>query len=1442
MSHHAAGFIPNNPSRVGNLMANYYHDAYQRRNSIDSSHVRHVPKEAHHVMNRRAMMERPRNKYYKSPDEDQRAERENIDSRKGRLGSQEKQKTSRDVWDNGGHTPTSRDVSANDVIADDVSKSKGKDGPREKQRLTQDLERQRKKLKEDVKRGQELQREHTQLLTRDQMHDQSRDVPTDDRSEIRSSDDRKYDRRYHNGTAEYSENIRNSSEKRTHDEYKSADVRVNGAGPGDETLKRKLDPCDCDDSSQGSGVNKHMHKMSDIQCEHSSSRENYHEVNGHADDANHEHVRNTRGVHEHAREIHEHENSEGATRELYSSEKIEVLGESSDLSGCNEAEDEKSKMKTCQKSGHKHRKSSEGKIAYDEYLSVRKERRAKEGSKERCGSVKMDKGSLKDGSSGLKRGSCSDDSVDNEHGGSKRKAVNQDGGKRQHGVDYESDATQNRVRSDFPRHNWLVERWMNQKNTPGNEKAARASDQETRRASTESLKETLKDSKDCTSINNTLDQNTAMQTSASPVFEQTYKDEVLDEGYTKRSSDDEITQDNEIVISQNKNEILKVPSPVKYENDPLVQNNHSPEIKYSPTKQEQISPRSLNNCSPEIKQYSPTRASLDVVQSSPNLVESSPNFVQTSPKRVQISPNCLQTSLNSVPLSPNRLQATSCGATSSYQVQTGSPNRVQASPNRLPSTVPQSPNRLAPTSNCITSSPNRISPNRVPESQRVAASPHRVSNNTAIPSPSPNQVSHSPNGRLSSSLPDGVAPSPNRIPAAPHRVPAPSPNKVPQSPNRIPDRVAPSPNRVPVSPNEKNTKRPSSVGSGHSIESRQISPRFTQDLGGVQGELVTSQDRAGSREDRNGHNERIHAGRLSLKRASLSGGEEDKIIEVTSDGEESKRASTEDNKRIQTGRSVNPVSPIIRSDKHAMDEMHPGIHEPRTQDLEPLRVPAELPPGLPFMGPAYVAGYSPKTFTPHLITHNAAGMRHPGHPALQGGLPGRLEVCQHPKPDMNCPFHGKKVENMHPHVSGYPVISTDAHIYPQHALHDKLRDKRSDHLDLHSDPIAMQRRLSAVYDRHLVMPHGIPIHHPRYLAPGLIDEHGFPIDERYKHRIEAAHPYAGMHKPQSHTPVGVSADTSKYAGSPSEEKRYALKYMEDKRHTSKDVGMQPEIFHHHQQSLMTSRLDRNDVKRFNISPQDMRSSRAEHVPRTQPESPGKYSPSVRHMKEAHPGYIQLGEGKKEKTGPESRPSPSPSTLDRESINRDFNERFNMLDKTFKEKLEGTDRSKDEVIAAYSSAQRRHGLEAGAPPRAWSENQARGVDPQKYRNPEKHSPNNKHSPPNMDEQRKLQDRTSPRGLVTSVHTSTQKATVPMPSYFHGNLLPGATHGYGRGMVGVPVMANHGDFGVWQSMRGPARIPGYPPSSIQTQVSTDCIYYWSVSSRSKVTSRNSVFSLG
>ena len=1401
---------------------------------METSPVKHVPREAHHVMNRRAMIERPRSKYYKYPDERQRVERENAEFRKRRV------EKPRDVWDNGGYAPTSRDVTA--TAGDDDSKLKAKDGPREKQRLTQDLERQRKKLREDMKRGKELQREHSQLLTRDQMPDQSRDsknssrdhdtegVPTNDQP----YDNWKYDRpQYrHNGTVDYSENIWNASEKQVHGDFEAADVRVNGAESKEGRVETKLDPCDCEQAAQEPG--EHLYNMSNTQCEHSSYMENHHKVNGHADDAqdNHEHDRNTRGNHEYAREGHEHGNSEVGTKEVYTSEKIEVIGESTDLSEYNEA-DNNSTEKASEKVEEKRRKSNEGKSAYAEYLSVRKERRMKEGSWERYGSVKSDKESFRDNSSGTKRSSCSDESVDSEHGGGKRaKMTNQEGGKKQHEREYENDATQNRVRSDFPRHNWLVERWINQKNVPGNEKARSTSAEETRKTNTEDLK----DSQGPTSVNNAaLDESAVMQTSASPVFEQTYKDEVLDEGYTKRLSDEEIPTDNEIVIAQHESKILKVPSPVKYENDPLVPNNHSLEIKYSPKKHEHFSPRNASSCSPEIKQYSPTkRESPQAAEASPKRSESLSNFSQTSPSRVQISPTRVRAS--STPLSPKILQATSCRTNQQPQASptqiSVSPNRTPTSPNRLP---PLSPNRFSAPSNCITSSPSKISPqprNRTPESQRVPASPHRVSSSSTPPS----HVLCSPDGRT---LPDRAAPSPNRtptetantIPHSPHTVPSniplpPFPSPVPQSPHRI----APSPNRLSVSPKDKTSRRSSSIG--HSFGTEQKSPRDTseRDLGGIQGGSRSSKDRTGIREDSNRH-EHIHPGELGLRRESLSGGEEDKIIEVTSDSEESKRENVEENKevsKIQTGKSVNPVSPIVRVDKHVMDEMHPGIHDPRTQDLKKVRIPAELPPAIPFVGPGYVPGYSPKTFTPQLITHNSTGFRHAGHSAVQGSLPARVELSQHTKPDMNCPYHGKKVEKMHPHVPGYPVLPPDAHMYPQHPLYNKLRDKRSEHLDLPADPIAIQRRLPAVYDRQMVMPHGIQIHHPRYLTPGLIDEHGFPIDsERYKQaRLEAVHAYAGMHKQQPHALGGTSVEASRYDGALSKDKRHALKYVQDSRETAKDIGMQSENYRHHhsEHSHMTSHVDRNDITKRYISPQDTRPARAEHDPRTRPESSEIYSQSVRQVKKTHPGYIQLGEGKKEKTGPEPRPSSSPGTLDRESISRDFNERFNMLDKTFKEKLEGTDyRSKEEAIAAYNSHPHRR-IDVVGPPRGWSENQARmveqqarGIDPLKYRNLEKHSPNTKHSSP--DEPKKLQDRVSPRGMVTSIHTSPHKATVPIPSYhFHGNLVPNSPHGFGRGMVGVPVMANHGDFGVWQGMRGHPRIPGYSPTTKEIQVNT------------------------
>ena len=180
----------------------------------NTSHVMHVTSD-HHVMSRRGMLERqgPRNNYYlKYPDEKkQRLEEENLDSRKQRLRQQEKQKTTQDVWDNG--YSTSCDVTANDVMngsVDDKLKMVGKEGPREKQRLTQDLERQRKKLEEDMQRGQELQREQSQRLTRDTTHDIPRDMIHGTRDHRTTSEDvardddrqsnedhltRKYDRR-----------------------------------------------------------------------------------------------------------------------------------------------------------------------------------------------------------------------------------------------------------------------------------------------------------------------------------------------------------------------------------------------------------------------------------------------------------------------------------------------------------------------------------------------------------------------------------------------------------------------------------------------------------------------------------------------------------------------------------------------------------------------------------------------------------------------------------------------------------------------------------------------------------------------------------------------------------------------------------------------------------------------------------------------------------------------------------------------------------------------------------------------------------------------------------------------------------------------------------------------------------------------------------------------
>lgn len=1411
MSNQGVGLIANNQSRVRSFTANFYHDTYQRRNGMETSHVRHVPREAHHVINHRGVIERPRNSYYKYPDETREQEL------RGR------HKTLRDVWDDRGQVPASRDVTADDAVSDDVSKLKGKEGTREKQRLTQDLEKQRKKLKEDMKRGQELKLEHDQLLTRDQAHDQSQDIPNSSRDHASKDDPidercQRDDKQLQNNQQEYALNradYLDYTQNNGRSDYKSADVRTSGSGSDEETSKNtKLDPCDCADTAEGSGLNERAYGMPDEQCTHSHSRE-HHQVNGHAADSrgpqptytrvNRE---NARGVTEHERDGHEMTIADSYNAEIYSSEKIEVLGESSDLEANIETENEPSNAKM----RDKNRGQQKVKSPYDEYLSVRKERRAKEGSK---GSVKPEKGSLnlKEHSSRVKRSSCSDESVDNsENGGSKRcKSSSQDNGKKQHELRRENDATQNRVRSDLPRHNWLVERWINQKIIPNN--TARTIEQET---TLEGPKGNTTDSNEVILINNPLEHSATAQSSVSPLFEQNYKDEVLDEGYTKRISDDENAKENEITNSQREREILHVPSPIKYESETLVQNDCSPEIKYSvTTKQEQLSPRSDKSCSPEIKQYIPT-------------VKASPGLLKTTQCGQEIQQPCY------LQLSPIALQAT---ASIAYQAPNQiSPNRVQKSPKRMLSTnnyvtphSPRSPNGID------TSPANQISPSR------IMTSPYRVASHTNMPL-SPNQIS--PNGRA----PDRIAHSPSlgdggtsdrllrppngrilldRVPPSSNRKPAESTNKMPDSPPRkvqeSPNRVPQSPNRIPASPNENTTKRPSSKGC------KEVP---SNDIESDQGYLRISQGSSGSRVERPSSMEDTHAhtraGRLTLRRESLPAELEDKVIEVSSDGEENKRGNIQDRKefsRIQTGKSVNPVSPIVRADKHAMAELHPGFHENHTQGLKPIRVPAELPPGVPIVASPYLAGYSPKTFTPRLITHSTPGIRHPGHIGLQRGLP--FELCQHTKPDMNCPFHGKNADKMHPHIPNYPVpvISPkDVHMYSQHAIHEKFQDKHSENIDLHSDPLAMQRRMSAVYDRHMVMPHGIPIHHPRYLAPSLIDEHGFPAD--YKQRFDTAHPYSAIHKPQSHKSGGVTTNSSRYVGSPSDDRRKALKCMPDKRDSSKDIGIQSEDYRHHP-SLMTSRSDIYGVmKRFNISPSDMRSSRREHVSQTGPESPEKYASRASRVKEAYPGYIQLGEGYKEKAGPESRPSP----LDRESISRDFNERFNMLDKTFKEKLEGTDKNIDDKIAAY----KRHGLEAVGAPRARNENQVRGVDShpprgfeaQKYTDLEKLSPKAKHS--NTDIYQHLQE----RGLATSVHAAAHKSAVPMTSYrFHGNFLPTSTHGLAPGLVGVPVMAKNGDFGVWQNISGHTRIPtGHPMSSMakETKVRIDCVSCWTVGS--------------
>jgi len=157
--------------------------------------------------------------------------------------------------------------------------------------------------------------------------------------------------------------------------------------------------------------------------------------------------------------------------------------------------------------------------------------------------------------------------------------------------------------------------------------------------------------------------------------------------------------------------------------------------------------------------------------------------------------------------------------------------------------------------------------------------------------------------------------------------------------------------------------------------------------------------------------------------------------------------------------TVNPTIPGSMKDKFGRP-MHMPPH--RAAILIPV-VPMHDGSGMPIspgLGPTspHLKGYSPRTFTPHLLTHSAAvpGPGMFGNPLSQAGrypatncghhVPSNMKSGIPCKRDVNCPFHGNKPRGIHSGILDIPSHHGPIHPFGPHS-HDHLsavmsRDRR----------------------------------------------------------------------------------------------------------------------------------------------------------------------------------------------------------------------------------------------------------------------------------------------------------------------------------------------------------------------------------------------------------------
>ncbi|XP_078363277.1 uncharacterized protein LOC144647353 isoform X2 [Oculina patagonica] len=148
--------------------------------------------------------------------------------------------------------------------------------------------------------------------------------------------------------------------------------------------------------------------------------------------------------------------------------------------------------------------------------------------------------------------------------------------------------------------------------------------------------------------------------------------------------------------------------------------------------------------------------------------------------------------------------------------------------------------------------------------------------------------------------------------------------------------------------------------------------------------------------------------------------------------------------------TVNPTIPGSMKDKFGRP-MHMPPH--RAAILIPV-VPMHDGNGMPIspgLGPTspHLKGYSPRTFTPHLLTHSAAvpGPGMFGNPLSQTGrypatncghhMHGNMKSGIPCKRDVNCPFHGNSPRGIHSGIVDIPGHHGPLHAFGPHS-HDHL--------------------------------------------------------------------------------------------------------------------------------------------------------------------------------------------------------------------------------------------------------------------------------------------------------------------------------------------------------------------------------------------------------------------